>query len=112
MVLRTDSSHIKKEFEHDSGWGHNARLFVRLLDESGATVTETHGMDGLGLAAGAFPPPAEPGDEPAPNDWRDPSGARSFELRTLRLARDGESGKTVVAQVAFDRTADRALLAG
>src|SRR5262245_20376289 len=112
VVLQTDFAQIEKEVEHEWVGGPNARLFVRLLDEAGATLAETHGMDGLGLAAGVFPPPATPGDEPAPRDWRGPSGARSFELRTLQLAREGESGRTAVAQVAFDRTADRALLAG
>src|SRR5262245_18763928 len=111
VVLRTDFSQIEKEIEHEWVGGPNAKLFARLLDESGATIAETHGMGELGLAAGVFPPAVEPGGEPAPRDWRDPSGARSFELRTLRLAREGESGRTAVAQVAFDRTADRAVLA-
>jgi two-component system heavy metal sensor histidine kinase CusS len=111
VVLATDSAEIEKEVEQEWAGGPDATLFVRLLDESGATLAETAGMAGLGLGAEAFPEPAPPGRGLGPGRWRGAPGARSFELRALRLPRQGDAGSTCVAQIASDRTEDETLLA-
>jgi two-component system heavy metal sensor histidine kinase CusS len=113
VVLRTaDAVEIEEEIEQEWPGGAGSRLFVRLLDEAGATLAETKGMDGLGLPATAFPEASSAVDLSGPGVRRGTGGSRSFELRALRLPLGADGRRTSTVQIAADRTADEAFLAG
>ena len=81
--------------------GDRAAYWVRVLDSSGRTVTETRGMNAL------LPPPIFPqsqdtaGAMPSPHDFRTASGLFSLVTTTEEAA-----GQRYTIQLAQDRSAD------
>jgi two-component system heavy metal sensor histidine kinase CusS len=111
VVLATRLPHLEDEVEEEWAGGPGAKLFVRVLDEAGATLAETRGMTELGLLTEGFPEVTAMGEGLGPAVRHTGGGRRVFELRALRLPFGGDAQKTCVAQIASDRTADEALLA-
>jgi two-component system heavy metal sensor histidine kinase CusS len=85
--------------------GESDKVFVRVLDAGGRTLTQTAGMDGV-LPAAAFPAPVAADAEPgAGTEVRSPAG-KPFRAVAAR------AGPDRVLQVALDRSQEEELLEG
>jgi two-component system heavy metal sensor histidine kinase CusS len=106
------SAHVAEEIEIEWPGGPDAELFVRLRDERGAVVAETRGMPDLGLPDSAFPEAAPLAQGLARSVWVTTPAGRSFQLRAIAV--DAAPGRAPGwrIQIAHDRSADEALLAG
>jgi two-component system heavy metal sensor histidine kinase CusS len=102
-----DAAALAQEVEWESTSRQYGKVYVRILDERGATLLETPGMSAV-LPADAFSP--ESGSEKA-MEW-DAPGGQSFRVltTTVALGPSGDSSRRI--QVALDRTQEMSLLAG
>ncbi|TFG98435.1 MAG: HAMP domain-containing protein, partial [Myxococcales bacterium] len=111
-LLSGDLAEIREEIEQEWPYGPDALLFVRLLDQKGRVVTQTLGMGEVGLPERLFPAAIPAAEAPGRGLDHTTGAGRSFELRAIRYGLGKEDGQSCVAQIATDRTADGALLAG
>src|SRR5262245_46974762 len=111
VVLRSAApDHVREEIEIEWPGGPDAGLFARLHDPHGRVVAETSGMADLDLSSAAFPEPT-PVEQGLGLDVRHTTAAgRTFHLHSLGLS-DG-AGERWRIELASDRSADEALLAG
>lgn len=99
-----DSAAIRQEVELESGARQHTRMYIRLLDPEGRSVTQTPGM-GARLPPGLFPEPLE-GREGVAVRTQD----ESFRLMSAHVAL-GTLDRARLIQVALDRREEDKLLA-
>jgi two-component system heavy metal sensor histidine kinase CusS len=105
-----DVAAIRQEVEFESVVRRHAKLYVRLLDESGRVVAETPGIP-PSLNAPAFPEPSPPDEELQAGTTIRSADGRGFRLLAARGQRGpgGTAYRTI--QVALDRREEEDLLA-
>jgi len=112
VVLRAGvASEVAEEIEVEWAGGPDAELFVRIRDERGTMLAETRGMTDVGLPS-AFPEAVAISDGLGRSVWHTTPAGRVFQLRTLVSPFGPAGARQLTIELAADRTADEALLAG
>lgn len=106
-----DLSDLQEEAEQTWAPRQFARVYVRVIDASGKPMAESPHM-GERLTPGLFPPPVDPGADPAEGVTRKDAQGLSLRLASAQADVGEEGDQVATIQVALDTDTARDLISG
>lgn len=113
-VILSEHPNNKETLEEEVNWEGAARryekYYIRILDESGNTLTETSRMSEM-LLPSIFPPPLAISEEPEEGEEKKLPDGKTYLLMSAWAAQDNFGLKQQLIQIALDISHDDTLLA-